>query len=44
MMVVKHWHRLPKLEVDVPFKVRMDGALSYLIDLKPSLLIGLDDL
>lgn len=48
MMVIKHWHRLPKQVVDVPsletFKVRLDGALSYLIELKVSLLIGLDDL
>lgn len=44
MMVIKHWHGRPKLAVDVPFKVRLDRALSYLIDLKVSLLIGLDDL
>ena len=30
--VVRHWHRLPREEVDAPslqiFKVRLDGALS----------------
>ncbi|KFQ71339.1 hypothetical protein N335_13245, partial [Phaethon lepturus] len=35
MMVVKHWHRLPREVGDAPsletFKVRMDGALSNLI-------------
>lgn len=46
MMVIKHWHRLPKKVVGVPLKpkVRLDGSLSYLIELKVSLLIGLDDL
>jgi len=33
--VVKHWHRLPREDVDAPsletFKVRLDGALSNLI-------------
>jgi len=48
MEVVKHWHRLLREVVDVPsletFKVRLDGALSNLIQLKMSLLIagGLD--
>jgi len=51
--VVKHWHRLPREVVDPPsletFKVRLDGALSNLIELKMSLFIaggwvGLDDL
>jgi len=50
--VVKHWSRLPVEVVDAPsletFKVRLDGALSNLIELKMSLLIavviGLDDL
>jgi len=48
MRVVKHWHRLPREVVDSPsletFKVRLDGALSSLIQLKMSLLIagGLD--
>jgi len=46
--VVKHWHRLPREMVDAPsletFKVRLDGALSNLIELKMSLLTaeGLD--
>ncbi|KFQ71997.1 hypothetical protein N335_09457, partial [Phaethon lepturus] len=35
MMVVKHWHRLPREVVDAPslatFKVRLNGALSNLI-------------
>ncbi|KFQ70640.1 hypothetical protein N335_12957, partial [Phaethon lepturus] len=35
MMVVKHWHRLPREVVDSPllarFKIRLDGALSNLI-------------
>jgi len=48
MRVVKPWHRLPREIVDAPslktFKVRLDGALSNLIQLKMSLLIcrGLD--
>jgi len=33
--VVRHWNRLPRLVVNVPFletvKVRLDGALSSLI-------------
>ena len=43
-----HWNRLPKKLVDAPsletFKVRLDGALSNLIQLKMSLLMagGLD--
>lgn len=44
-MVIKHWHRLPKQAVDVPsletFKVRLDGSLSYLTELKVSLLFGM---
>jgi len=42
MRVVKHWHRLPREVVDAPsletFKVRLDGALSNLIQVKMSLL------
>jgi len=42
MRVVRHWHRLPGEVVDAPslemFKVRLDGALSNLIQLKMSLL------
>ncbi|KAK4823021.1 hypothetical protein QYF61_024823 [Mycteria americana] len=44
MRVVKHWHRLPREVVDAPsletFNVRLDGALSNLIQLKMSLLIA----
>jgi len=46
--VVTHWHRLPREVVDTPpletFKIRLDGALSNLIQLKMSLLTegGLD--
>jgi len=46
--VMKPWHRLPREVVDAPsletFQVRLDGALSDLIELKISLLIagGLD--
>ena len=40
--MVKHWHRLPREVVDAPsletFEVRLDGALSNLIELKMSLL------
>jgi len=45
---VKHWHRLPREVADAPsletFKVRLDGALSNLIQLTMSLLTagGLD--
>ncbi|KAK4826670.1 hypothetical protein QYF61_010679 [Mycteria americana] len=48
MRVVKHWRGLPREVVDGPsletFKVRLDGALSNLLELKMSLLIagGLD--
>jgi len=42
MRVVKHWSRLPREVVDAPsletFKVRLDGALSNLIEVKISLL------
>jgi len=42
MRVVRHWHRLPREVVDAPsldtFQVRLDGALSNLIQLKMSLL------
>jgi len=35
MRVVRHWHRLPRGAVDVPFlavfKARLDGALSNLV-------------
>ncbi|KFR17432.1 hypothetical protein N306_13156, partial [Opisthocomus hoazin] len=35
MMVVKHWHRLPREAVAAPslavFKARLDGALSTLV-------------
>jgi len=40
--VVKHWHRFPREVADAPsletFKVRLDGALSNLLELKMSLL------
>jgi len=43
MRVVKHWHWLPREMGDAPslgtFKVRLDGALSNLIQWKMSLLI-----
>jgi len=42
--MVKHWNRLPREVVETPclepFKVRLDGALSNLIQLKMSLLIA----
>jgi len=41
---VKYWHRLPREVVDGPsleaFQVRLDGALSNLMELKMSLLIA----
>ncbi|KAK4831188.1 hypothetical protein QYF61_015920 [Mycteria americana] len=44
MRVVKHWNRLPREVADAPFletfKVRLNGALSTLIELKMSLLIA----
>jgi len=44
MRMVKHWHRLPREVGDAPslgtFKVRLDGALSNLIQLKMSLLVA----
>jgi len=44
MRVLKPWHRLPREVVDAPFlgafKVRLDGALGNLIELKMSLLIA----
>jgi len=43
MQVVKHWHRLPREVAHAPFletfKVRLDGALSNLIQLKMSVFI-----
>ncbi|KAK4812606.1 hypothetical protein QYF61_010669 [Mycteria americana] len=43
LRVVRHWPRLPREVVDAPsletFKVRLDGALSNLIQLKMSLLL-----
>ncbi|KFQ13298.1 Sodium channel protein type 5 subunit alpha, partial [Leptosomus discolor] len=42
MRTVRQWHRLPRAVVEAPslgtFKVRLDGALSNLIQLKTSLL------
>ena len=44
MRVVKPWPRLPSEVVDAPsletFRVRLDGALSNLIELKMSLLMA----
>jgi len=44
MRVVRHQHRLPREVVDAPcqetYKVRLDRALSNLIQLKVSLLIA----
>jgi len=44
MRVVKHWNRLPREVADAPsletFKVRLDGALNNLTQLKMSLLIA----
>jgi len=48
MRAVKHWNRLHREVVDapslVPFKLRLDGTLSNLIQVKMSLLAagGLD--
>ena len=48
MRAVKHWHRSPREVADAPaleaFKVRLEGALSNLIEWQMSLLIagGLD--
>jgi len=50
--VVKHWNGLPREVVEAPsletFKVRLDGAVNNLTQLKMSLLpigvVGLDDL
>jgi len=48
--VVKPWHRLPRGVVHAPsletFKVRLDGAVSNLMQLKMSLLMarGLDEM
>jgi len=48
MRIVKHWNRLPKEVVEAPsletFQVRLDRALSSLIQWKTSLLMagGLD--
>jgi len=42
--VVKHWHRLPREVVDTlsleTFKIRLEGALSNLIELSVSLFIA----
>jgi len=44
MRVVKHWNKLPGEVVDAPsletFKAGLDGALTNVIYLKMSLLIG----
>ena len=44
MMVVRHWHRLPREAVDSPslevFKARLGGALSNLVCWKVSLPMG----
>jgi len=44
MRVVKHWHRLPREEVDAPsletFKVWLDGDLSNMIQLEMSMFIA----
>ena len=44
MRVVRHWHRLRREVGDAPsletFQVRLDGALSNLIELKMSLLMA----
>jgi len=44
MRVVKHWTRLPREVVDgmETFKVRLDGALSNMMELKISLLTAGD--
>lgn len=44
MRVVKQWHRFPGEVVDAPFpetiKARLDRSLSYLVELKMSLLMA----
>jgi len=44
VMVVRHWHRLPREDVAAPslamFKARLDGALSNLVWWKLSLLMA----
>jgi len=44
MRVVNHWHRLPREVGDAPSlqmsKLRLDGALSNLIQLRMSLLMA----
>jgi len=46
MRVVKHWNRFPRQVVDAlsleTFEIRLDGALSNLIQLKMSLLFAGD--